>query len=104
MKHDHVPMFCKARPVPYSMKGKGDTELDKLVEQGVLKPVQHSDYASPIVSVLKPDGSVRICADYKRTQWCRLTAIRSRISMNCIRSCQAGVNTQNWICPRHMHR
>ena len=67
VKHDHVPMFCKARPVPYSMKEKVDTELDKLVEQGVLKPVQHSDYASPIVSVLKPDGNVRICADYKRT-------------------------------------
>ncbi|XP_062526265.1 uncharacterized protein K02A2.6-like [Bombyx mori] len=36
---------------------------DKLV----LRPVEHSDYASPIVPVLKRDGSVRICADYSVT-------------------------------------
>ena len=29
--------------------------------------MQYCDYASPIVSVLKHDGSVRICADYKQT-------------------------------------
>ena len=49
------------------MKVKVDTQLDKMVEQGVLIPVQYSDYASPIVSVLKKDGTVRICADYKQT-------------------------------------
>ncbi|XP_062532994.1 uncharacterized protein K02A2.6-like [Bombyx mori] len=40
---------------------------DKLVGLGVLRPVEHSDYASPIVPVLKRDGSVRICADYSVT-------------------------------------
>ncbi|XP_062530453.1 uncharacterized protein K02A2.6-like [Bombyx mori] len=40
---------------------------DKLVGLGVLRPVEHSDCASPIVPVLKRDGSVRICADYSVT-------------------------------------
>ena len=38
-----------------------------MVEQGVFIPVQYSDYASPIVSVLKQDGTVRVYADYKQT-------------------------------------
>ena len=64
---NHSPRFCKARSVPYRMKEKVDTQLDKMVEQGVLIPVQYSDYASPIVSALKQDRTVRICADYKQT-------------------------------------
>ena len=34
----------------------------------MLEPVQHLDWASPIVAVLKPDKpSVRICGDFKQT-------------------------------------
>jgi len=32
---------------------------------GVLEKVDFSDWATPIVPVLKPDGTVRICRDYK---------------------------------------
>ena len=38
---NHSPRFCKSRSVPYSMKEKVDTQLDKMVEQGVLVPVQY---------------------------------------------------------------
>ena len=38
------------------------------MEQGTLEPVEHSEWASPIVAVLKPDKqSVRICGDFKQT-------------------------------------
>ena len=45
-----------------------DAELDKLVEQGILTPVRFSEWAAPIVLVLKSDKKhVRICGDFKQT-------------------------------------
>jgi hypothetical protein len=38
------------------------------VGEGTLEPVEHAEWASPIVAVLKPDKkSVRICGDFKQT-------------------------------------
>ena len=65
LKDDVAPIFHKARPVPYSLREKVDKELDKQVEAGILKKVERSEWASPVVIVPKPDGSVRICSDYK---------------------------------------
>ena len=65
LKDDVAPIFHKARPVPYSLREKIDKELDKQVEAGILKKVERSEWASPVVIVPKPDGSVRICSDYK---------------------------------------
>ena len=42
-------------------------ELKRLENLGVLKPVEVSDWATPIVFVPKTDGSVRICGDYRGT-------------------------------------
>ena len=61
------PQFCKARTVPYALKGKIKKELDRLVEQGVIEPICSSEWTAPIVPVLKKDGTVRICGDYKLT-------------------------------------
>ena len=45
--------FLKACPVPYALRVKVEKELDKLEEEGVIVPVQHSDWEAPIVPVLK---------------------------------------------------
>ena len=60
------PKFMKARPVPYALREKVEEELDKLERQGVLRKINHSDWAAPIVVVPKKNG-VRICGDYKVT-------------------------------------
>ena len=48
-----TPWFCGARPVLYAMRVKVEQELERLVREGILEPVQHSDWAVPIVLVLK---------------------------------------------------
>ncbi|XP_058051873.1 uncharacterized protein K02A2.6-like, partial [Ahaetulla prasina] len=62
-----APIRLKARRVPFALKPKIDRELDKLVNQGILVPVDHAKWETPIVTPVKPDGSVHICADYKAT-------------------------------------
>ena len=63
-----TPKFCKARPLPYAMRELVVKELQRLETLGIIKPVKSSDWAAPIVPVLKPDRkSVRICGNYKLT-------------------------------------
>ena len=61
------PKFFKARPVPYALRPKVEAQLEKLEAAGIIRPVQFSQWAAPIVPVLKRDGSIRICGDYKVT-------------------------------------
>lgn len=67
MKPESRPIFFKPRPLPFSMKEKVSTEIDKLVKEGVLVEVESSDWATPIVAIPKTNGRVRICGDYKVT-------------------------------------
>ena len=67
IKEGAKPIFYKPRKVPYALKDAVESELDKLERNGVIKKVERSDWASPIVVVPKADKSVRICGDYKVT-------------------------------------
>ena len=63
-----VPKFCKARPLPYAITDKVSDELDRLEKQGIIQKVKSSDWAAPVVPVIKSDGrSLRLCGDYKVT-------------------------------------
>ena len=59
------PRYCKPRPVPLALRAKVESELDRLQEEGVIRPVEFSEWAAPIVPVLKASGDIRICGDYK---------------------------------------
>ena len=67
LKENATPQFFKPRLVPFPLKEKITEELKRLERIGVLEKVEFSDWATPIVPVLKPDGTVRICGDYKVT-------------------------------------
>ncbi|CAI6374057.1 unnamed protein product [Macrosiphum euphorbiae] len=61
------PIFCKARPVPFALKTKVEEEIENLVNQGVLKKVNSSNWATPVVPIVKPNGKIRLCGDFKTT-------------------------------------
>ncbi len=67
VKPDAQPKFFKSRSVPFTMKSLVETELNRLVSEKIISPVQSSQWAAPIVPVLKQNGSVRICGDFKVT-------------------------------------
>ena len=60
-----TPIFHKARPVPYALREKIEQDLERLEKAGTIKPVQYSEWATPIVPVMKSDGTVRVCGNYK---------------------------------------
>ncbi|XP_054732479.1 uncharacterized protein LOC129240599 [Anastrepha obliqua] len=62
-----TPVFCKPRPLPLAWKAKVEKQLRDLISSGVLEPVDNSDWGTPLVPVLKPNGDLRICGDYKIT-------------------------------------
>ena len=61
------PRFHRPRPIPYALRSRVDQALQKLVSEGTLESVQFSEWAAPIVPVVKRDGSIRVCGDYKLT-------------------------------------
>ncbi len=67
VEHQARPQFFRPRPVPYALRAKLEKELECLEETGVIDAVQFSDWAAPIVPVMKKDGSVSVCGDYKVT-------------------------------------
>ncbi|KAG8174786.1 hypothetical protein JTE90_013186 [Oedothorax gibbosus] len=67
LKPNTVPKFCKARPLPYTIKPLVDKELDVLERAGIIARVPYSDWLTPIVVVRKSSNAIRMCADYKVT-------------------------------------
>ncbi|KAI8114708.1 hypothetical protein CVS40_12942 [Lucilia cuprina] len=61
------PIFCKPNVVPYGLRNKVENEIERLCTEGVLVPVTRSRWASPVVIVNKPNGSIRLCVNCKRT-------------------------------------
>ena len=57
-----VPKFFKPRPVPFLLK-----DMVEKQKQGIISSVQTSSWAAPIVPVVKKNGKMRICGDYKIT-------------------------------------
>jgi len=62
-----TPKFVKARAVPFALKAKVEEVLDHLQNDGIISPVKSSEWAAPIVLVVKQGSSVCICGDYKWT-------------------------------------
>ena len=68
LKDNVTPIFSKPYQTPYAIKELVEKELRDMVKDGILVPVKHSEWASPIVIVPRKSGkSIRICVDFKNT-------------------------------------
>ena len=61
------PRFYKARVVPFAHRSLVENELDRLVKDEVISPVEFSEWATPVVPILKLDGKIKICGNYAVT-------------------------------------
>lgn len=61
------PNFHKACTLPYTLRPKEEAELKSLEDQGILSKVERSEWATPIVPVVKKSGALHICGDFKVT-------------------------------------
>ena len=66
LKQKSTPHFMKARSVPLTFREKLEVELEQMVATSVIKPVYFSEWASLIILILKRNGQVRICGDFKQ--------------------------------------
>ena len=60
--------YCKARTLLCAMRPRVEKELERLVTDGILESVAHSEWATPIVAAPKSDKkTIRLCGDFRRT-------------------------------------
>ncbi|XP_074039503.1 uncharacterized protein [Leptinotarsa decemlineata] len=67
LQDNSVPIYCSARKVPYALQKKVEDEIDRLEKIGILTKIEYSEWGTPIVPIVKKDGTIRLCADYKVT-------------------------------------
>ena len=67
IKENVRPIFCRSRQVPFALRPAVERELARMQSEGIIVPVDFSEWATPLVCVPKPDGTVRLCGDYRTT-------------------------------------
>jgi hypothetical protein len=66
LKADAKPVSSRYYPVPKINKETFKKELLRLVDIGVLTPVQSSAYGTPVFIIPKKEGTVRFLSDYRK--------------------------------------
>ena len=59
------PIFKKSRSVAYALQPAIEIELNRMQQEGILEPVESSEWATPLVIVPESSGNLRVCGHYK---------------------------------------
>lgn len=72
LKEDHKPYAIRTpRTVPLPQMDKVKSELENMMKNGVITPVEEvTEWCSPIVVVPKSNGQLRICVDLTKLNEC----------------------------------
>lgn len=67
LKEGARPIYHKPRQLPFALKDKVKERLDEMEKLGVITKINDSEWGTPLVPVIKENGDLRICGDYKVT-------------------------------------
>lgn len=67
LKEGSKPVREKAYRIPLALRETVESEIDRLVKEGIIEPVEYSEWASGVVPVLKENGKIRLCGNFKPT-------------------------------------
>lgn len=67
LKKEVNSKFFKPCSLPWALRDRVAAGLDLMCQKGILSSVSHSDWATPVFPVHKPNGSLRICGFFKVT-------------------------------------
>lgn len=70
LKEGAIPVTSKVRGVPIRVKENMEVELKKLLDAGIIKEVEASEWLSPVVMALKSSGESRLCVDLRGLNKC----------------------------------
>jgi len=59
------PVHSKPYPIPHAMQKVVEKELETMLSLGIIEP-STSAYASPIIIARKPNGTNRVCVDFRK--------------------------------------
>ena len=65
LRPDATPYHARAFPIPQIHTATLKLEVERLCEAGVLRRVNHSEWAAPTFIIPKKDGSVRFISDFR---------------------------------------
>ena len=63
--YDDTQVTSKPRTVSYVYQSEIFKQLDELIEKGIIEQ-SDSPYSSPITTVKKRDGTIRLCCDFRK--------------------------------------
>ena len=65
LKDGATPYHARSFPIPKAYENTLKDEVNRLVEVGVLKKVNHSEWAAPTFIIPKKDKTVRFISDFR---------------------------------------
>ena len=62
---DSPPIRSSPYRIPQKLEEEVNNEIERMLEMGIIRP-STSPWAAPVVIVPKPDGTIRLCVDYRK--------------------------------------
>lgn len=66
IKQDALPIR-RSYNIPIRLQKQAILQLDKLQRNGIIEPVDRIDWATPLVTIKKKNGKLRLCLHLKHT-------------------------------------